>query len=98
LPTFLAPPGCTGFEMEAGGRYNASRSGRVEVDNPRDIAQIRKASAASGEMIREAIHGGTLGGTSRECPKCRFIGYLWQAACPKGHGPMPVRDPQESTA
>ena len=91
MATFLTPPGCTGLEMAAGGRYDGSRSGRVEVDNPRDVAQIRKASAASGEMIREAIHAGTVGGASRECPKCRFVGYLWQPECPKGHGPMPVK-------
>lgn len=91
MATFLTPPGCTGLQMDSGGRYDGSRSGRVEVDNPRDIAQIRRASAASGEMVREAIHAGAVGGASRECPKCRFVGYLWQSACPKGHGPMPVR-------
>jgi hypothetical protein len=68
--------------MESGGRYDGSRSGRVEVEHPRDIAQIRKASAASGEMIREAIHAGTVGGPSRECTVCRFVGYLWQSGCP----------------
>lgn len=94
MATFLTPPGCTGLSMEAGGRYDGSRSGRVEVDNPRDIAQIRKASLASGEMIREAIHAGTVGGASRECGTCRFIGYLWQSRCPKGHGPMPLREPK----
>jgi hypothetical protein len=91
LATFLTPPGCTGLEMATGGRYDGSRSGRVEVDNPRDAAQIRKASVASGEMIREAVHAGTVGGPSRECGTCGFVGYLWQSGCPHGHGPMPAR-------
>jgi hypothetical protein len=98
LATFLTPPGCTGLEMATGGRYDGSRSGRVEVDNPRDIAQIRKASLASGEMIREAVLAGTVGGPSRECRTCRFVGYLWQSGCPKGHGPMPVREPRAREA
>lgn len=82
-----------GFTMEAGGRYDASRSGRVSVDNPADVAALRRSAAASGGMLAEAVHGGAVGGGSRECPACRFVGYLWQQACPKGCGPMPVRTP-----
>jgi hypothetical protein len=91
LPEFRVPPGCTGFQMEAGGRYDASRTGKVTVDSPADAAALRKAAAASGGMLSEAVHAGTVGGPSRECPVCRFVGYLWQSGCPKGHGPMPLK-------
>lgn len=91
MAEFRVPPGCMGFTMEAGGRYDASRSGRVSVDNPAHVAALRRSAAASGGMLAEAVHGGAVGGASRECGTCGFIGYLWQAGCPKGHGPMPLR-------
>lgn len=85
------PPGSTGLQMEDGSRYDASRSGRVTVDRPDHVRAIMRASDKSGGPIAEAVHGGAVGGPSRECPVCRFIGYLWQPGCPKGHGPMPLR-------
>jgi hypothetical protein len=91
LADLRVPPGCTGLQMENGGRYDASRTGRVSVENPAHVKAIMKASAASGEPIREAVHGGTSGGPARECTVCHFTGYLWQSGCPRGHGPMPVR-------
>ena len=91
MAEFRVPPGCSGFQMETGGRYDASRTGRVTVDSPADAAALRRSAVASGGMLSEAVHAGTVGGPSRECRVCRFVGYLWQSGCPKGHGPMPLQ-------
>lgn len=80
--------------MDGGGRYDASRSGRVSVENPAHVRQILKASEASGDPIREALYSSAGTGPSRECPACSFIGYMWQRDCPRGHGPMPARTPE----
>jgi hypothetical protein len=94
LAELRVPPGCTGLQMEGGGRYDATRTGRVSVDNPAHVRQIKKASEASGEPIREALFAATPGGPSRVCPVCAFVGYGWQENCPKGHGEMPFGDPR----
>lgn len=87
------PPGCMGLDMADGSRYNASRTGRLEVDRPDHVREIMRRSEESGGMISRAVYTASSVTSSRFCPECTFIGYGWQQECPKGHGAMQIGRP-----
>jgi hypothetical protein len=86
-----------GLEMQDGSRYNASRTGRLDVDRPDHVREIMRRSEESGGTISRAIYTAAAESTSRFCPACKFIGYAWQRECPKCQGPMQAGRPPRST-
>lgn len=83
MPDFRVPPGCTGLTFKDGSRANATREGRVVVDEKRADA-IRKADD-SGRFHQ--IAGGIVRAPGRECT-CGFMAYRWQSTCPKCRRPL----------
>ena len=88
MADFIVPKGSTGFRMEDGTRYDANRAGRIVVDNPAHVAAVKRASRNSGGAFSEGIVTGSLGGTSKVCQPCRFVGYAFSTTCPRCGGPL----------
>lgn len=75
---FRVPPGCTGLTFEDGRRANATRDGRVVVDEKHGDA-ILKADP-SGRIHR--VNYNVTRAPGREC-SCGFMAYRWQSNCPR---------------
>jgi hypothetical protein len=80
------PTGCTGFTMEDGTVYRATRDGHVNVENPAHIEAALKNPLADGHIALAKFHGAGVSGAS--CTGCGFVAFAWQtsAPCPRCGG------------
>jgi len=77
---FTLPSGCQGLSIASDGtRYGADKHGRIQVDNPRHVAEIcEKASAHFGKSML-----GAFGGMDGNRCVCGFLPHSFSATCAK---------------
>lgn len=76
--------GCTGATMDTDGTvYRANRSGKMLVENPDHVRQMK----ASGHVVEGKFHGAGIGRRAI-CTSCAFGAYSFQksAPCPRCGG------------
>lgn len=83
MARMTVPPGCTGFEMQDGRRYDADRRGRVNVED-RHINAVRAQYGPLGLIeTGEPLNVGTK--TTRWCRQCQPTRAWngWNKVCPR---------------
>lgn len=73
-------------------RYDADRTGRVQVDNPEHARIIEQSARNDGGVIQKATGSNFSQTPSKYCRPCLFVAYRWQTACPKCSGPLEERE------
>jgi rubrerythrin len=88
------PTGCTGFTMEDGTVYRATRDGHVNVDNPAHVEAALRNPLADGAITAAKFHGAGLK-ESYACDTCGFSAFAWQASasCPRCGGTIEKEGP-----
>jgi hypothetical protein len=89
MTTFTVPKGCTGVELPNGKKYDATRGGKVKIDDAREAKYASKTVlAGNGVLSRTVTTFSEVKGTSKVCSSCSFVGWKWQVTCPKCSGEM----------
>lgn len=72
------PKGCVGVEMRGGTKYDASRTGTVDLP---DHHAARALANQKDLLGKPSTAIGTKAG--RRCPGCRFLAQAWTRTCPR---------------
>lgn len=78
--------GCYGIEMPGGAKYNADRSGHMDVDD-------RHAAAVASSMQAKRQWLGVTpwafeGAAEKVCARCHFTAFAFSETCPRCGTPL----------
>ena len=80
--TFSVPDNCTSIKMESDGTVYRAQGGRVTVDNPAHVDEVKTSCQTRyGYMGTAAIT--FRDATGKFCSVCNFHAFNWSKACPR---------------